>query len=321
MNREDMMIKTAVNRVPIALTGQKGAGVPPPVVCVPRNLEIPKTERNTPMEKTMTNENGANVELIDLSLVSVDRTYQRSEKKHAKKIAKDDVFDTNAVGHPVINRRPDKSLWAIDGQQRIIALKLRNVSHWPCRVLHLKTVEQEAELFGRLNGSEKTQSGVSQRDKFRALVAAKNPHVLACIEAIKAGGLELVSQSHRGNPDAWREVDSAGFVMATATVHGMEIVTRAARIVSESWHGSNDATRYLVFGGVMRFVCDFPKADPDRAIARFRTVPAIRVEQEAKKAASFKASGAVPFLVNLYNKGLKSKRLTTVTPTVISPTE
>jgi hypothetical protein len=290
MNREDMMIKTAVNRVPIALTGQKGAGVPPPVVCVPRNLEIPKTERNTPMEKTMTNENGANVELIDLSLVSVDRTYQRSEKKHAKKIAKDDVFDTNAVGHPVINRRPDKSLWAIDGQQRII-------------------------------GSEKTQSGVSQRDKFRALVAAKNPHVLACIEAIKAGGLELVSQSHRGNPDAWREVDSAGFVMATATVHGMEIVTRAARIVSESWHGSNDATRYLVFGGVMRFVCDFPKADPDRAIARFRTVPAIRVEQEAKKAASFKASGAVPFLVNLYNKGLKSKRLTTVTPTVISPTE
>ena len=56
--------------------------------------------------------------------------------------------------------------------------------------------------------------------------------------------------------------------------------------------------------------------DDDRAIMHFRKLPAIRVEQEARKAASFKSSGAVPFLVGIYNKKLKTNKLQIAPPKV-----
>lgn len=266
-------------------------------------------------ETNVTNENPNNIELIDLSLVSFDRTYQRSLKEHHRKIARDQNFDTNAVGHPVLNRRPDKSLWGIDGQQRIGALKLRGHTHWPCRVLNLKTVEEEADLFGVLNGSEGTTVHVSQGDKFRALLAAKNDHALKCVEAVKAGGMLLVPKrypSMSADCDGWRHIDSTSFVMGFARVYGYEAVTRACRMISESWPQSWEARKYFVVGAVFRIVGEFPDLDDDRAIAKFKQVPALTVEQEAKKARSLKSSGGLQFLLSLYNKGKRNKLTTEV---------
>jgi hypothetical protein len=301
----DMATATASNYVAVSVTKKvKGADVRPPVVSTPVEM------------KNVTNENGSNVEIIDLSLVNVDRTYQRTEKPYVHKIAKEGTFDQNAVGYPVVNRRPDKSLFVIDGQQRIKALKLRKVTHWPCRVTNLATVEEEAELFGRLNGSEKTSSQVSQRDKFKALLAAKNAHALACVEAVKAGGMLLVwarhpiKEAHLDNDIVWRQIEHTSFVMGYAQAYGYELVTRACRIISESWPKSPDARRWTVVGAVFRLISDHPEIDDDRAIRQFRLMPAVSVDQYAKKEAktsSVKASGATPFLLKLYNKGKRKK--------------
>jgi hypothetical protein len=302
----DVLAATASNYVAVSVTKKvRGLSVQPPVVSTPVEAE------------KVTSENGASVEMIDLSLVNVDRTYQRAEKPYVHKIAKEGVFDQNAVGYPVVNRRPDKSLFVIDGQQRIKALKLRKVTHWPCRVTDLATVEQEAELFGRLNGSEKTSSQVSQRDKFKALLAAKNAHALACVEAVKAGGMLLVwarhpiNETHLENDIVWRQIEHTSFVMGYAQAYGYELVTRACRIMSESWPKSPDVRRWTVVGAVFRLLADHPDIDDDRAIRQFRLMPAISIDQYAKKEAktsSVKASGATPLLLKLYNKG-KRKRI------------
>lgn len=257
------------------------------------------------------NEMGITTELVELSLISVDRTYQREVKNYSKKIARD--FDPNAVGYPVVNRRPDKSMWAIDGQQRINALKIRKITHWPCRITNLATVEEEAELFGRLNGSEGTSSRVSQSDRFRALIAAKNRHALACIEAVKNGGMLLVPKRHPGGDDGliWRQIDCTEFVMGWAMVNGLDMVTRGCHIISESWPHSKDARRASVVRSIFAFLSTYPNLEDDRAILRFRSVPALTIDQLFKEQRSFssRSTGVMPYLLSLYNKGLRSRKL------------
>jgi hypothetical protein len=145
------------------------------------------------------------------------------------------------------------------------------------------------------------------------MLAAKNAHALACVEAVARGGMMLVPKRYPAmspDTDAWKHIDSTTFVMGFAKVYGYDAVTRASRIIAESWPQSYEARKYLVMGAVFRMVGEFPDMDDDRAIAKFRQVPAISIEQEAKKSKSLNSSGGVQFLLSLYNRG-KRKRLET----------
>jgi len=242
--------------------------------------------------------------IVNLSTLQVDATYQRGLKPHHKKIAK--KFDRSAAGELVVNQRPDGSLWLIDGQQRTGAMKALGIKEWPARVLSLKTVECEAAVFGRINGTEGTTAKVGERDKFKAMVAAKDPDVLGAIAAVAAGGMTLTRTGHV----KWPHVANTAAVLSFYRIHGGEALTRAIKLIVDSWPGDDDACRGTVIETIMSFAWRYPDADYARAAKLFAMVPVTRVIQEAGKGGGGGRGShlaGVAFLVGLYNKRLLDK--------------
>lgn len=243
------------------------------------------------------------IRLVNLAELKIDDSYQRGLKKHHRKIAAN--LDTNAVGVIVVNERPDGTLWTIDGQQRTHALLKSGITEWTATVLHLPTVEEEAILFGRLNGTEGTAVKVTQREKFKSLVTAKDPMTMECIEMFKKHGLEL-----RGNAKCiWPTVSNTGFVLGFTQVHGTAILDKAISILTQSWPMSDEAMSNQVVGAVCRLVGNYPDLNEAHAVKRFKAVPALKVQQQAKKIGHGLIGGAVEFLKELYNKKMIKNKL------------
>lgn len=241
------------------------------------------------------------IESVELSAVNVDNSYQRGLKPHHKKIAKN--FDPKAVGVLTVNRRPDRSLWSIDGQQRRAALMLLKITHWLAEVYNLDTVAKEAELFARKNGSEGTVVRVGERDRFKAAVLAQDPTALSVLKAVEEGGLKVPVGM---TSSFWPNINSTALLTRFHAVHGASLITAATKIIATSWPGDTDALKGTMLDAILAFVSRYPKADMARAARQFATVPAFRVIQEGKKTEGMHTSGvkACDFLVYLYNKRL-----------------
>ena len=252
----------------------------------------------------MTEEFNGVRKIVHLDTLRVDDAYQRGLKPHHKRIAK--KFDAFAAGELVINQRADGSLWLIDGQQRTGAMKILGIKQWPARVLALATVEEEAAVFGRINGTEGTVAKVGERDKFKAMLAAKDPDVLGAIAAVAAGGMTLTRTGHV----KWPHVANTAAVVAFYRIHKAEALTRAITLLASAWPGDDDACRGSVIEVMLAFSSRCPDADYARAAKLFAMVPVTRVIQEAAKGGrggrGSHAAGC-DFLVSLYNKRLLDK--------------
>jgi len=105
----------------------------------------------------------------------------------AKDIVKN--FDVIAFRDLLVGKRNDGQLYAVDGQTRRHAALDKNLkmsSVW-CSVFNSDGPEHEAEIFRKANG----QTGISLRDKVKALVAEKDPETLKMKEIVENAGFEL----------------------------------------------------------------------------------------------------------------------------------
>ena len=91
--------------------------------------------------------------VLELDRVNVDPSYQRPRSETAvAKIMKD--FNPKALGIPVVGERADGTLWVVDGQQRIHAMremKDKNRRWVRCEVFASDGPEHEAEIFKVIN--------------------------------------------------------------------------------------------------------------------------------------------------------------------------
>jgi len=248
---------------------------------------------------------GGTIETVELATLKTDPDYQRSLKPHHKKIAK--KFDRRAAGLLVVNMRPNGDLMLIDGQQRVAAMKILGITHWTARVFKLPSIEQEADLFARLNGGEGTVAKVGERDRFRALVLSKNPQALELIQAVEKAGMKLPVGF---TSSQWPYVNSTALLTSYQRSYGVEPIYKTMKILHDAWTGDADAVKHIVVESVLTFVCTFPQADMERAARRFSTVPAFRVAQEGKKGTSMSRvshKAGREFLVKLYNNKLLTK--------------
>lgn len=108
---------------------------------------------------------------VPVDKIQFDPSYQRGGllAKH-KKIAAE--FDKNALGIPLIGERADGSLWGVDGQQRIGALKIRGVKTVRAEVFASNGPEHEAQVFKLVNVN---RTPLTKHEMFHALLTSHDP--------------------------------------------------------------------------------------------------------------------------------------------------
>lgn len=117
-------------------------------------------------------------------------TYQR-DLDHKRIAGYVKNFNPALIGVLTLNRRPDKTLWCVDGQHRLMACKsIETVSTVPAIVLELGTVKEEAELFLLLNSSSKK---VTVQESLSARVARGDEDAAALLAMGERCGLKCAA--------------------------------------------------------------------------------------------------------------------------------
>ena len=142
-----------------------------------------------------------NVVKVDLRLIRFDESYQRPKQLGLiRKIAL--AFQYGSLGMPVVVQREDGFFYAIDGQQRITALREINkiipgfMTHIWCEVVLEKDAKaiEEAKIFIGRN----RRANMALLSTFKAEYRAKDRQAVDIIRKMSAKGLSLEGINIKG---------------------------------------------------------------------------------------------------------------------------
>lgn len=146
---------------------------------------------------------------VKIEDLKVDHSYQRElDQKRVKNIA--DKFNPELAGTIIVSRREDGSLYIIDGNHRVNAMKLIGKKYVMANILENLTIEEEAADFYKLNTLQKKPSF---NEILVASITAKNEEALKYKETLDmsgvkysfgTGNLSCFSAHHKGMRSAKR---------------------------------------------------------------------------------------------------------------------
>lgn len=187
------------------------------------------------------------VELLDLSELIVDHTYQRPvEERFVKAMA--ESFDETLVGCLDVSDRQDGTYAILDGQQRFEAMKSVGKTTCFASTFTDMTIQDEAGFFYRKNRDRRAMKGYFG---FRARVIAGDPTANEIEEAVHAAGFSLGPSSDH--------TDVVGAVLACERAWALtsdvrrDCLTPALRTIAAAWRGRDESLRGSVIGGLARF--------------------------------------------------------------------
>lgn len=144
--------------------------------------------------------------MIDKRFINVDPTYQREAASNARILRIASEWSWIACNSLTLARRPDGTLWAIDGQYRKLAADKRSdIIDLPCLVFDVTSIEEEAAGFisantvrGPVKASEKFKAACVKGDKIclevKAMIEAQGYSIgaaksfgIGCIGAVLGG--------------------------------------------------------------------------------------------------------------------------------------
>lgn len=239
--------------------------------------------------------------VLPIDRLMIDQTYQRKLSPSHKRIARN--WNRRAAGMLIIGRRPDGSLWVIDGQQRLGAMRILGVSSWPCQVIDTAGAEDEAKIFSILNGGRTALTG---RDVFRSRLASNEPLALLVCQICNECGFRFSLSSNCGT----NEIGALSTIYAIAsTDDGPEILRKTLRLIRSAWPGDRSAIQATYLRGVAYFFSKHGgRIDERRAINVFVKYTADRIIQDAKRTIGGDLSSNITrALTRLYNTRLNAK--------------
>lgn len=123
--------------------------------------------------------------------IHVDSRYQReATDSQVLKIAK--TWNWVACAAIILARRSDGTLWAIDGQHRVLAAQRRSdTRELPCIIFNVEEVAEEARHFREINTIRKAVSSI---DNFNAAIVEGEKSAIAVKQMVEQSGY-VVSRS------------------------------------------------------------------------------------------------------------------------------
>lgn len=133
--------------------------------------------------------------MVDKNLIKIDESYQRGlAKARAQDIARD--FNWALFGAVIVSKRPDGTLWCIDGQHRLTAAKMREeIINIPCHIKEYEGTAEEAEFFVSANRMRKPIRAI---DAYRAAVVAGDRDAVEIRRILGSFGYRVSSAVSQG---------------------------------------------------------------------------------------------------------------------------
>lgn len=216
---------------------------------------------------------GLHFEPVVIDKVQVDPAYQRPlrEAKISRMLAEFDSAELTAI---VVSRRPDGSLWALDGQHRLELLRRLGKKVVLADIREGLSLEQEARLFYRLNEG---QTQVGAWDKFRARITAKEPRALRIQAIVEKHGYHLTHAS--------KEHNGIQAVSALESVFNWGRLDKTLSVLSTVWPNDAAAREATVLLGTGLFLLTFDAHegyDEGRILVALDKVPPSEVLRKAR---------------------------------------
>lgn len=238
-------------------------------------------------------------ELVRVGDLRVDHTYQRPCDGREKGMA--DSFERHRIGVPCVSRRRDGSMWIIDGQHRIAAMRLLGLDDEQVMVemYHGLTLQQEAHLFNKKNEGAKR---VHALDRFRAELVERDPVALDIQSILAKQSLSIA---------AGRSNHTLACIAAVKTCHLK--YRNLARVVSvlRSWGSHVERWDGQIVKWLGLFINKYPQLDDVRLIrALNKSMSPLEFRSDVRATSRLvsgsKNSLAVAMLRDAYNKGLRT---------------
>lgn len=219
-----------------------------------------------------------------LTTLNIDTRYQRGPNGSRSK-AMAQSWSWAACGVLIVARRPDGSLFIVDGQRRANAASLRaDIAELPCMIYDIASVEEEARIFIDCNSNIETMTMAS---KWRAMLEGRDKIALELQSVCESLGIK---------------VDPAGNTSGTA-LHCVRVALRLLQdhrpaflsvlpLAAEICQGESIANEVL--GGLVYIE------------ARLNNGDTITHPKWRKRLAAFGRAGLMRTIANtraLYNKG------------------
>jgi len=163
---------------------------------------------------------------VSVADLFVDESYQRPLQKRHEPIV--DGFDEHRFETLAVNERAGRrgKFAVIDGQARLAAARELQIAEVPCRVYDRLTVEQEAELFVKLQEGRKN---LRPYDRFRAKERAGHKDSIEIHALVVGGGFEIGPNWKPGVIGAIRALE------VIYRTHGGPILARLLDVITKAW--------------------------------------------------------------------------------------
>lgn len=255
--------------------------------------------------------NGTSTQFIRADHIRIDPESQRALRPTWVRWLAEN-WNPSKQGIIHVSRRRD-AFYAIDGQHRVFAVRLRNEPEYlfECKVYEDLDKPEEANIFDGLN----TTKQVRLFDKFRVSLLY-DPDAQAIEGMVASVGLKLSDQGEDGNVNAVKALQDVYygrlFRAKDATPWAL---AKTLRTLTDAWGTNRDAVSGVMIQAVgaihLRYGDELDAADFARKLARTNGpiwfVNQGKIRRELTHATVWKAVAEV--MVDVYNKGRRKNIL------------
>lgn len=181
--------------------------------------------------------------------IKVDPKYQRGVNlKHAEKIANE--WDWSVFSPVSVSERPDGSLWAYDGQHRVVGAQIHGgISTLPCYIVKMSGAQEEAAAFGANNRNRKRLKPI---DEYRALVTAGDSMAAVVEEALRIYKIEATSDAKCGVGKTTAINALMNRMRQGDTLTAMQNIHDCLNIIQRAWGNQRQAFSGRTVEGMLR---------------------------------------------------------------------
>jgi len=218
----------------------------------------------------MTTPSTTEFDAIPVSKLVIDGRYQRQVNDHrVGKMVEN--WKPSLVGTLEVSKRPNGTYAVFDGQHRLSAIKALSLKKAPCIVHKGLTVQDEADLFVRLQRDRRTATPV---ERFKAQVFSGDKFATDISDIITRCGFKVGT-----NPGDLRAVTSAERV---ARGYGLEVLELTLGTIRDIWFGDDYALDAVIIGGLAMVLHDYSDRWEDRHANRLRLQAPIDIKRRAQ---------------------------------------
>ena len=247
-------------------------------------------------------------QMIPLNLMRVDSTYQRCVKpEKVKKIA--DEWDDMLANLVYVSHRSDGFYYVMDGNHTRIAYESIGGEELACRVFEDLTVEQEANLFDRLNTSQKKPTF---NERLKAKARAGHPLEKSYFQLLDEANIsyELYNGAHGC------KIRCHNAIMNVYKKTTYTIMLRALIATRRAADGREEFYQTGLFPGLCSVIVMHPEIDDQRLITLVKKTSSSKLREIADRYRRGIVDGTNSATANyrkayidIYNKGLKKNKI------------